>query len=154
MRAASTLAACAALALVVGCGSSEEETPATCLGGARPFLAALQQAPAKVQLHGDVAISSCLIDNQAAGDLAGLGSALVEATTTLNAQALRTPPEATRLGYLVGAVRKGAEGTSGIHADLVRRIEAAAELSPGGGPLPNGFEAAYGRGLQAGRAGG
>jgi hypothetical protein len=147
------VAACLAL-LAAGCGSGDEETPAACLGGAVPYLEALPAAPDEVRLRGEVAISSCLVDNQPAGELARLGTGLVEATTTLNARAQGSARQAIQLGYLVGAVRKGAAETSGIHADLVRRIEAAAELSPGGRPSSPAFEAAYRRGLVAAESSG
>ena len=154
MRRASACLVCLAL-LGAGCGSGDdEETPAPCLQGANAFLEALPEAPDEVRLQGDVAISSCLVDNQPAGDLARLGTGLIEAATTLNAQAIGRPLHAVQLGYLVGAVRNGAEDTNGIHADLVRRIEAAAELSPGGRPLPPAFETAYRRGREAGGSSG
>ena len=106
-----------------------------------------------MRLAGDVPISSCLVESQQAGELTRLGVALVRTTTTLNEWARKAPEgeAAVELGYLVGAVEKGAEDTSGIHSDLVRRIEAAATFSPGGAPLPGAFDAAYQRGMQAGR---
>ena len=54
------------------------------------------------------------------------------------------------LGYLLGAAEAGAEETSGIHTDLVRRLEAAARLSPGRRSLPPGFEDALQEGIAAG----
>jgi hypothetical protein len=55
------------------------------------------------------------------------------------------------LGYLVGAVQRGASETGGIHADLVRRLDAAARFSEGGKPLPVSFERAFGQGYAAGQ---
>ena len=50
-----------------------------------------------------------------------------------------------RAGYLVGALKKGAEGTDGIHATLVQRVEAAATNN-----LDEAQRAEYERGLEAG----
>jgi hypothetical protein len=57
-----------------------------------------------------------------------------------------------RLGYLVGAVQEGASETSGIHTDLVRRIEASPRYLKPRGTSP--FDLAYARGYAAGRSGG
>ena len=59
---------------------------------------------------------------------------MVAVANSLNARARAGggPASARRLGYLVGAARRGAEETEGIHANLVSRLEAAAEFSPGG----------------------
>ena len=53
---------------------------------------------------------------------------------------------AVQLGYLVGASRRGAKHTSGIHDELVRRLEQAV----GVGGAPAARRAAYRRGLVAG----
>ena len=142
-------------ALLAGCGDGGESAPAACLGGSGPYLDALLQAPSAVRLAGGAEISSCLVEGQEAGELARVGSALVRAATRLNARARAAPggPAPLQLGYLVGSVQRGAEETSGIHADLVRRLEAAATFSPAGNPPP-ALEAGYRRGLEAGRTGG
>ena len=141
------VALCALLA--AGCGEGEEDTPTACLGGAAPYLEALRQAPAEVRLPGGTEISSCLVEDQEAGELARVGIALVRAATELNARAdgAAGGPASIELGYLVGSVQRGAEETGGIHADLVRRVEAAAALDPAS-------TAPYMRGLAAGREGG
>jgi hypothetical protein len=144
-----TVAAALCALLAAGCGEGEEDTPAACLRGPGPYLEALRQAPAEVRLGGGVAISACLVEDQEAGELARVGIALVRAATELRARAGEAPagPAPIELGYLVGAVERGAEETSGIHADLVRRIEAAAALDAA-------FAAPYMRGVAAGRQGG
>jgi hypothetical protein len=53
---------------------------------------------------------------------------------------------AIRLGYLIGATRRGAERTNGIHAELVRRLEQSVGVD---GP-PAARRAAFERGLAAG----
>ena len=57
---------------------------------------------------------------------------MVEAATRLNAEARAEPGGAAnlQLGYLLGAAQRGAEGTEGIHAELIRRLTAAARYSP------------------------
>jgi hypothetical protein len=129
--------------LAAGCGSSDDATPVACLEGPALYLR---------QGQGDVGISDCLAESQSGGDLANVGTAMLSAATKLNAEARAEPGgEANlRLGYLLGAAQRGAEGTEGIHADLVRRLSAAARYSPGGQPLPDAFRRAYRRGYEAG----
>lgn len=144
----------AALALLAsGCGGRDEEaTPVACLEGPGPYLAALVSAPGQAQLAGEVPIADCLVENQQGGDLAEVGSAMVSAATKLNGEARADPqgPAALRLGYLLGAVERGAKQTEGIHAELLRRLTMAARYSPEG-PLPPSFMREYRRGFVAGR---
>jgi hypothetical protein len=153
LRLAATAAAAAAALAGTGCGSTGDATPVACLDGPRAYLDALADAPGDVRLSGDVPISDCLAENQQGGDLATVGTSMVEAATELNGEA-RTKPggEATaRLGYLLGAASRGAEETGGIHADLLRRLDAAARYSPAGGrPSSAAFQRAYERGYEAG----
>ncbi|HEX5525573.1 MAG TPA: hypothetical protein VFX44_00070 [Solirubrobacterales bacterium] len=142
------------VALVAGCGSQEESTPVACLESAGAYEKALAAAPGQVRLQGETAISDCLVRNQSGGDLAEVGEALVTVATELNAQA-RTEPggdAALRLGYLLGAVKRGAEDSEGIHADLVRRLTVAARYAPGKDPLPAAFYRAYRTGYAAGHS--
>ena len=140
-----------------GCGSDRStEAPAACLSGAGAYLKALKQAPGEVRLDGSTPISECLVPEQAGGELAQVGAAMVTAATRLNAGARTDPsgPAAVQLGYLVGAVQRGSEDTGGIHADLVRRLNAAARFNSGGELLPASFERTFGRGYAAGREAG
>src|SRR6185295_13986667 len=150
-RIAMTLSACVVLA---GCGAPSDSTPVACLEGAEPYLAALKDAPGAVELSGGTPISGCLSENQTGGDLATVGIAMVAAATELNAEARARAGGAAnlRLGYLLGAAQRGAEGTNGIHADLIRRLAAAARYSPDGRPLPAGFLRTYREGFDAGGA--
>jgi hypothetical protein len=146
------LAVLAALA-ALGCGGPSDATPAACLNGATAYLNALEDAPVGVKLNGEVAIDDCLTENQKGGDLATVGAAMVEAATTLNAEARDDPGGASnlQLGYLLGAAEQGAENTAGIHAELIRRLTAAARFSPGGRPLPPVFLRTYREGFDAGQ---
>src|SRR5262245_16558878 len=150
--AAMALALCALAA--GGCGSTDETTPSACLDGAGPYLRALQAAPGEVTLSGGVPISGCLVQNQKAGDLTDVGSAMLGAATALNAAARSDPGGAKnlQLGYLVGAAQRGSEDTGGIHSELVRRLAVAASYSPGKQVLPRDFRSTYRRGFDAGRA--
>jgi hypothetical protein len=139
-----------------GCGGADEATPVACLNGSGAYLRALESAPGAVRLGGDVPISGCLVENQKAGDLAEIGDGLLDAATELNAGARREPggAENVQLGYLIGAAQAGAEETDGIHAELMRRLMAAATYSPGSQVLTKDFERAYREGFDAGLAGG
>jgi hypothetical protein len=144
----------AAFAASVGCGATSDETPVACLDGAGAYLGALSDAPGEVRLSGDVPISDCLAENQSGGDLAAVGEAMLEATTQLNAEAREEPGGSAnlQLGYLLGAAQRGAQETSGIHSELVRRLAVAARYSPGNGPLPPLFLRTYRHGFDAGTA--
>ena len=137
-----------------GCGNSQDDqAPASCLVGNEAYLKALQRAPAPVLLAGTTPISDCLVPEQDAGQLASIGQEMIVAATKLNVQARQDPggPASVQLGYLIGAVSKGADP---IHTDLVRRLNASARFSETGGTLPASFERAFGRGYAAGQRSG
>jgi hypothetical protein len=143
-----------ALILIAGCGSSQDDqAPASCLVGNEGYLKALQRAPAPVLLGSTTPISDCLVPQQEGGELANVGQEMIVAATKLNAEARRDPagPASVQLGYLIGAVSKGADP---IHTDLVRRLNSSARFSQTGGTLPASFERAFGRGYAAGRQSG
>ena len=134
-----------------GCSSEEEATPKACLVGSDAYLIALEAAPGEVRLEG-TPISECLIPSQEGGELARVGEQLVIAATELNGQARQDPggSAALQLGYLIGAVTEGADS---IHADLVRRLNAAANFSPDQ-LQPTQFQRDFGRGFAAGQESG
>jgi hypothetical protein len=147
-----TVAALAATA--AGCGSDGEEgTPSACLDPAAGYMSALASAPSEVRLGGETPISACLVEGQPAGEISQIGASLIKVATSLNAEGRRDPTGSApiELGYLIGAVEKGAADTSGIHQDLVLRLESAARFSPGGSPLPSAFQQGFGRGFSAGQ---
>jgi hypothetical protein len=155
MRASIAIVVVTCVALAgAGCGSQRDSTPVACLGGPSTYLNALRAAPEAVRVGGDTPISECLAENQQAGDLASVGGAMVEAATTLNAEARAEPggDANLRLGYLLGAAQKGADKTEGIHTDLVRRLTVAARFAPGRQPLSQEFLATYAKGFDAGHA--
>jgi hypothetical protein len=155
VRMRRSIAAIAALVatVLVACGSEDGgTTPVACLSPAPRYLAALQDAPGEVRVGGETAISDCFAGTQSAGDQAQVGQTVIDAATSLNADARRHPGghENVMLGYLVGAVHEGAAHSSGINADLVRRLDAAARFNPGGGSPGAAFERAFGKGYAAG----
>jgi hypothetical protein len=144
----------AAIALIAGCGSSQDDqAPAVCLVGNEAYLKALEKAPGPVLLGSTTPISDCLVPQQEGGQLASIGQEMVVAATKLNGEARRDPggPASVELGYLLGAVSKGADP---IHTDLVRRLNSSAHFSETGGALPASFERGFGRGYAAGRSSG
>ena len=143
-----------ALAVLAGCGSTDSSTPAACLEGGDSYLKALDTAPGEVKLGGETPISDCLAENQKAGDLATVGTAMLTAATKLNAEARAEPAGDAnlQLGYLLGAAQRGAESTDGIHAELIRRLSAAARYSPDNRPPSAAFLRVYRAGFDAGRA--
>jgi hypothetical protein len=149
--AALTVAAVAVF--VAGCGDTDDSTPVACLEGAPVYRTALEGAPGEVRLEGSTPISDCLPPNQAGGDLAEVGTTMLAAATELNTQARAHPGGGAnlQLGYLLGAAQRGAEGSEGIHAELIRRLSAAARYSPDNQPLPAPFLRTYREGFDAGR---
>jgi hypothetical protein len=138
---------------LVACGSEDGgATPVACLGPGSSYMNALQEAPREVRLRGQTAISDCFAGTQSAGEQAQVGQTVIDTATSLNADARRHPGghENVMLGYLVGAVHEGASQSSGINADLVRRLDAAARFNPGGGSPGAAFERAFGKGYAAG----
>ena len=138
-----------AAAVLSGCAREQEaELPASCRAGPEAVQAALARAPEPVTLDG-TPLSGCLARSGDPGEIQQVGGDFLTVTTVLAAEARRDPesPEALRLGYLVGAVRRGATTTQGFHAEMVRRIEQ--ELLP----LDTSTRA-FRRGQRAGRADG
>jgi hypothetical protein len=153
-RAAACLLAAGVLIAVAGCGTEKNDlAPAACLVGSEGYLRALERAPGEVRLGGTTPISACLVPEQEAGQLANIGQEMVIAATRLNAEARREPvgPATLQLGYLSGAVAKGADP---IHTDLVRRLNSSARFTLSGDTPPASFERAFGRGYAAGHSSG
>jgi hypothetical protein len=137
-------------ALAIGCGGGEEAPTAgaACQVPADEVLTALERAPGAVTLAGETSISDCVTGSRNPGDLQTVGATLTEAAEELERTAPRDPRAALRLGYLIGAARRGSVGQIGITDELVRRLERAADLSAGTAAA----QAALERGIAAGRA--
>jgi hypothetical protein len=147
--AAPALALATALA-ASGCGNDERPLPAACATGARPVTQALIRAPGPVRLAGDTKLSSCVERARSEADIQTIGIVFTRVADEL-AAGLRTSDDAAlQLGYLVGAVRKGARHTNGIHEELVRRVEQTTGLEG----APAARRTAFDRGLAAGERSG
>jgi len=85
---------------------------------------ALGAAPGDVSMDG-TPLSACLADESDAAELADVGAAFVNVAAELAAVAAERPEseEATQLGYLLGATRRGVKEYRGVNAELVRRLE-------------------------------
>jgi hypothetical protein len=141
------LAGCSAAS---GCSrSGDGGVPVACREGPAAVRAALARAPGPVTLGGGTPLSDCFASEGDAADVQQVGGAYLGAAAGLAAGARSRPdgPAALRLGYLMGAVRRGAGDGRGIYYELVRRLEqetAGVDTST----------AAYRRGFAAGRSGG
>jgi hypothetical protein len=138
-----------AIALAIGgCSSGDDSPPApvACKEGPDAVRAALARAPARVELDG-TPLSECFTRGSSAADLQEVGASYVAVASGLADEARLRPdgPAALRLGYLVGAARRGASETQGVHEELMRRIEQ--ELAGVDRRSPQ-----YRRGYEAGRA--
>jgi hypothetical protein len=146
-RRAAALALTTLIALAVaGCGEDDRPLPAACASGPGPAERALHSAPGPVRLGGGTKLSSCVERARSDADIQTVGSVLTRTADELAGAVEGSDDAALQLGYLIGAVRKGARHTNGIHNELVRRIEQTIGL--GGAPARR--RAAFDRGLAAG----
>jgi hypothetical protein len=120
-----------------------------CLENATAVSRALTSAPGDVRLGGRVKISDCFQNAASSADVQNLGAIFIEATGDTAARVRRAPHShaAVELGYLVGAVRRGATTDGGIHYESERRVEQELVGVPTGTPE-------FRRGLAAGRRAG
>jgi hypothetical protein len=152
------LAALVALALpalgAAACGGGDppRQDPA-CIAPAQTIERALGRAPAPVTLESGTRLSDCVAHAQSDADLQNTGIVLTRVADDLAARAQRGDARAALgLGYLVGAARRGAAHTNGIHAELEHRMESAARpLSEEAGRSPT-VTRALARGMRAGEA--
>jgi hypothetical protein len=137
-----------ALALA-GCGNRQPVLDGACLRSARDIERALERAPGPVALSTGTRLSQCVAAARSDADLQDAGLVLTRAADDLAAAAQAgSVAGAVRLGYLIGATRRGARHTAGIHAELQRRIERAGAALV---EVPR-LQAAVARGLRAGEA--
>ena len=147
---AGALASLGVLLALAACGAAAHVVPPACLSGARDVERALIAAPGPVALSDGTPLSRCVANATDDGDLQNVGAVFSGAADDLALAAARDTRAALRLGYLIGATRRGAAHTQGIGSELVRRVEQSANL-PRRAP---GVDAALHRGLVAGQQGG
>lgn len=140
-----------------GCGEEEDNsTPIACLGKPGVWLTALTSAPDQVKLEDSTPISECLPPDQSPGQQATVGGTAVEVASILSAaingqvtgESSTGDQAAIEAGYLVGALEQAAEGTQGINATLIDRVEAAATNNLGSQQQER--QGAYQQGYEAG----
>ena len=132
---------------LAGCSSERDSMPAACLDGPQPIGRALQRAPAAVTLAGTTKLSTCISRSRTDAELQTLGSTLLRVADDLGERAATDDVAAMRLGYLVGATRRGVNANPGLATQLGRRLEQAARLDD----APAGARAALRSGLRAGQ---
>ena len=142
LLAAGSLAACGA--------SGAPALDEACMSDPGAIERALTRAPHPVTLASGTRLSQCVSNARSDADLQTAGAVLTHAADHLSAQA-RTGDAgaALRLGYLVGAARRGAKRTAGVHAELQRHIERSAAVLDGSGAR---IAAALADGQRAGEA--
>jgi hypothetical protein len=137
--------------LVAGCSAERDPVPPACVSDPAAILEALAGAPGPVRLDDGTRISTCIGRASSPEELQTLGLLFTRVADDLTASVKQDVEAATALGYLAGAVDRGAASShAGVAAQLAARIERAAGRI-GGGP---GAEAAMRRGLQAGQRSG
>lgn len=111
-----------------GCTAGDDPPlPADCLQGEEALEEALAAAPDPVRLGDGTAISTCVEMASSAADQQNVGILVVGVAEGLEEQAADGDEAAAlRLGYLVGAVQRGAQRTSGIQLELAFRISRVA----------------------------
>jgi hypothetical protein len=139
-----------ALAVIVlgglACADRERSLPVVCTEGGRSIAVALRAAPGAVALRDGTRLSTCIAQARADAEIQTVGSIYTRVADDLAARAGISDSAALRLGYLIGATRRGARHTSGIHQELVRRLEQTVGLR---GPAPSRRPSFY-RGVAAG----
>jgi hypothetical protein len=113
------LASVLALVALAGCGSEPSRAvPSACKEPAN-VARALERAPGEVRIDGRP-LSDCFVAGADAGDVQAVGLAFLPVAERL----ARDPRgrDAVRLGFLLGAVRRGVAGGK-VYAELGRRIE-------------------------------
>jgi hypothetical protein len=138
--------------LAAGCSrsSGSERAPAACTDGSpvarvSAIRSALARAPAPVRLGDGTSISDCLAHDSDSGDLQNVGSMLLTVAQQLVDSGAGDDRKLLELGYLAGAVHRGALKAQGVDGEIERRIEQELDSVHTG-------SAAFARGERAGRA--
>jgi len=137
--------------LAAGCSSEREPVPRACASEPAAIVEALAGAPGAVVLVDGTRISTCVSRARSPEELQTLAVVLTRVADELGDRVEGDTEAATALGYLAGAVQRGAASSqAGVAAQLSARIERAAGRI-GGAPAA---AVAMQRGLQAGRRSG
>jgi hypothetical protein len=120
------------MAFMCACSSSTPPPSLACVESPQAVEAALAGAPGRVRLRDGTRLSQCVSHASDQGSLETIGATFVTAAGDLEARARRDRAAALELGYLIGAVRRGASTTNGVGLELARRLESAGALAGAG----------------------
>jgi hypothetical protein len=136
------------IALSIAACGEDPSLPAACTREPAAVETALRTAPRAVTVDG-VRLSSCVADASDAAELQAVGNSLVGAASGLSDEANAHPggEAELRLGYLIGAARRGAGKEGGERTELLRRLEQEKQSLVGD-------QSAFRRGVEAGRRSG
>jgi hypothetical protein len=124
MRRSGILAlGCAAGLAIAGCGSDDPVVSPACTDSPAAVQVALRSAPGQVRLADGTSLSKCISAATDDADLQNVGIAFHLTAEKLGDAATVANKAALQLGYLIGAMRRGAAKTNGVLAELQRRIE-------------------------------
>ena len=139
-----------AAASLAACGATGDPLDEACMSGPRAIERALARAPRPGDpALGNAAVAVRLQRAQRRRPADGGRRAHARGRPPLRAGGAGDADAALRLGYLVGAARRGAKRTAGIHAELQRHIERSAAVLDGAGAR---IAAALAHGQRAGEA--
>ena len=131
-------------AAVAGCGAEPTRMSFACTEDRAALERALERAPEPVVLADGTRLSACVGQADDDAELQSFGVLVTAVADRLAERAASDPRAAARLGYLVGAARRGGSSSNGVQAELVHRLEAVARRVPESAGEP------FARGLAAG----
>lgn len=133
--------------IIAFAGEEEAEFPLVCRSGSGAVSKALQAAPGVARFDEGTPLSGCFTRASDTGDVQQISEDFLATASPLSRAAQGEPEgrEALQLGYLIGAVERGAKATQGIHNTMLRRMQQEALGL-------EGSSRSYERGLAAGRA--
>jgi hypothetical protein len=127
---------CCVLALLAcalgACGSRTPPAQACIEAQPADVMQALARAPGHVALADGTPLSQCVRRTIDDSRLQTLGATLTRVADELARQMRSSDAAALQLGFLIGAVARGAAQAAGLQGELANRIAGAA--SPDGGP--------------------
>jgi hypothetical protein len=132
-----------------GCGGRTPPAQACIEAQPADVVQALTHAPRDVALVGGTSLSQCVRRTIDDSRLQALGATLTAAAAQLAGQTRSSDAAAFQLGFLIGAVNRGAAQAAGLQEELANRIAGTA-AGLDGGPR----RAALLRGRAAGQRGG
>jgi hypothetical protein len=113
------LLGCVGVAWLGACGAGDEALAPGCTERAEIERALASQGT----LADGSPLSECLKNATSPATLQNLGAVLTPIAEDLESRAETDAGAARRLGFLIGAARRGVTGTDGLGAELARRLE-------------------------------